>query len=80
MIKLTAKGFGERFKPQGRDFDLCAEGRLLLLSPWPDDISEKSTAGYSEFHDMNDYALALSKMSSTSRMAIMESSSVLYFE
>ncbi len=77
VIKLTAKGFGDRFKPQGKDFDLCAEGRLLLLSPWPDDISGKSTAGYTEFHDMNDYALAISEMPSTSRMAIMESSSVL---
>ncbi len=77
VIKLTEKGFGERFKPQGKDFDLCAEGRLLLLAPWPEDISGKSTAGYTEFHDMNDYALAISKMPSSSRMSIIEASSVL---
>ncbi len=77
VIKLTEKGYGERFKPQGKDFDLCVEGRLLLLAPWPEDISGKSTAGYKEFHDMNDYALAISRMPSTSRMAIIEASSVL---
>lgn len=77
VIKLTEEGFGERFKPQGKDFDLCVEGRLLLLAPWPENISGKSTAGYTEFHDMNDYALAISRMPSTSRMAIMETSAVL---
>lgn len=77
VIKLTEKGFGERFKPQGKDFELCAEGRLLLLAPWPNNIAGKSTAGYAEFHDMNDYALAISRMPSISRMAIMEASVVL---
>lgn len=36
IIRLQTEGFTERFKPSGREFALCAEGRLLLLSPWPD--------------------------------------------
>ena len=31
MIKIVEHGFWERFKPQGDLFDLCAEGRLLLI-------------------------------------------------
>lgn len=33
IIMLTNEPFGERFKPAGRLFDLCAQGRLLLLNP-----------------------------------------------
>ena len=76
VIKLTDKGFRERFKPQGKEFDLCAQGRLLLLAPWPEKTSEKSTAGYTEFHDMNDFALAISKISATTRMAIINASTL----
>ncbi len=80
VIKLTEKGFGERFKPQGKNFDLCAEGRLLLLAPWPDNITRKSTAGYTEFHDMNDFGSSIAKMTYTSRMAIMNATSLFHFK
>ena len=77
IIKLRDKGFADRFKPQGKEFELCTEGRLLLLTPWPEDISGKSTAGYTEFHDMNDMALAISKLPAETRMAIIKASSSL---
>lgn len=32
IIRVSLSGFGERFKPSGREFELCAEGRLLLLA------------------------------------------------
>lgn len=32
VIKITDRGFGERWKPAGKDFDLCAEGRLLVMA------------------------------------------------
>lgn len=40
VITLKAEGMPERFKPQGLEFRLCLEGRLLLLAPltsttWP---------------------------------------------
>lgn len=34
LIHFTRDPIGERFKPAGRYFDLCAEGRLLLISTY----------------------------------------------
>lgn len=33
VIQVVMNGFSERFKPSGRDFNLCLEGRLLLVAP-----------------------------------------------
>ena len=33
LILITNRPFGEREKPSGRDFDLCAQGRLLIIAP-----------------------------------------------
>ncbi len=35
LIVISQQAVGERFKPSGSEFDLCAQGRLLLLFPWP---------------------------------------------
>ena len=35
LILITANGLGSYSKPGGEYFDACAEGRLLILSPWP---------------------------------------------
>lgn len=35
IIHLVENGFDDLYKPSGQDFDSCAEGRLLLLAPWP---------------------------------------------
>lgn len=68
LIKLTDCGFEDRFKPSGKDFDLCAAGLLLLLAPWPENIGRRSTSGYTEFHQMNDLALAISTLPATQRL------------
>lgn len=68
LIRLTDCGFEDRFKPCGQDFDLCSERRLLLLAPWPDNVGCKSTSGYTEFHQMNDLALAIAGLPSTDRL------------
>jgi len=34
IVQLLPDGMGRYYKPGGRDFDLCAEGRMLLLSPF----------------------------------------------
>jgi hypothetical protein len=34
LVKLLDNGFAPYYKPQGQDFDACAEGRLLLLTPY----------------------------------------------
>lgn len=37
VIIMKPDGFPEYFKPKGRYFDLCNEGRLLILSSFPDE-------------------------------------------
>ena len=34
VINLMENGFPPLYKPIGEDFDACAEGRLLQISPW----------------------------------------------
>lgn len=34
VIWLMEKGFEPLYKPHGRAFDACVEGRLLMVSPW----------------------------------------------
>ena len=34
IVQLLAEAMGRYYKPSGRDFDLCAEGHMLLLSPF----------------------------------------------
>ncbi len=33
IIRIVENGFPERYKPQGKEFALCSEGRLLLIAP-----------------------------------------------
>lgn len=33
IIKIIPNGLSERFKPMGKDFKLCCEGRLLIIAP-----------------------------------------------
>lgn len=33
LILMEQNGFGPRYKPTGQYFDLCAEGRLLMIAP-----------------------------------------------
>lgn len=41
FIFLTDNGFREYYKPSDALFDACAEGRVLILSPWPYDASKR---------------------------------------
>lgn len=34
VVQLIPDGMGAYYKPGGRDFDVCAEGRMLVLSPF----------------------------------------------
>ncbi|MDE6693894.1 MAG: hypothetical protein K2K05_10965, partial [Muribaculaceae bacterium] len=69
VILLRDLSFDKRFKPQGELFDLCAEGHLLMLSPWPDNLSRRSNAGFTEFHQMNDFAAQIASISPSERLA-----------
>lgn len=35
MIILIENGFAPMQKPSGRQFEACAQGRLLIIAPWP---------------------------------------------
>ncbi|MDE6273054.1 MAG: hypothetical protein K2M31_08630 [Muribaculaceae bacterium] len=72
VIKLTDRPLTNRTKPTGKLFDLCIEGRLLLIAPWAarDDKPQKS--GYKEFHNMNDMAKEIAEMPAEIRMKILE--------
>ncbi len=59
LVILRNEGFEERFKPYGREFDLCSEGRLLLLAPWPDQLN-RSTVTRAQALSMNAQAVCLS--------------------
>jgi hypothetical protein len=36
VILMKSGGFPDGYKPSGRYYDLCAQGRLLILKPYPD--------------------------------------------
>lgn len=53
-------------------FGACskASSRLLLLAPWPENVGRKSTSGYTEFHQMNDLALAIASLPHSERLLL----------
>lgn len=55
IIVIRNEGFEKRFKPHGREFDLCAQGRLLLLAPWRDKL-RRSKVSRAESLYMNSLA------------------------
>lgn len=55
IIHILPNGFPERFKPSGREFDLCAAGRLLLIAPVEYD-TRKTVVSREECLAMNELA------------------------
>ena len=41
LICLTDNGFRDYYKPSDALFDACAEGRILILSPWQYDAGKR---------------------------------------
>ncbi len=68
-IRICENGFSERFAPSGREFDLMAEGRLLLIAPKVHD-TRKQTMTYTHAQQMN--ALAAKIAEGASRLLIVE--------
>lgn len=59
IILISRDQIGERFKPSGFHFDLCARGRLLIVSTFRS--GQNSKLGRGEALEMNQLAEALSK-------------------
>lgn len=58
-IALAMQGFGDRWHPCREEERLCAEGRLLFLSPYPPQDAKLSRADmYHRAHELVDWALA----------------------
>lgn len=55
VIKIADRGFSERWKPAGKDFDLCAEGRLLVIVESGTDTWRRQIT-YDRAHHLNDVA------------------------
>jgi len=69
LIILRNEGFEERFKPLGNEFSLCADGRLLLLAPWPQDLN-RATVTRRQALAMNSLAEKLAELPHTCPMTL----------
>lgn len=67
VIHLCKDGFPPLYKPAGKDFDACAEGALLQLSPHPEYFYDKSDIKRGQCLDLNDWAQAIASMPTTPR-------------
>ena len=65
VVQLLAEGMGRYYKPGGADFDLCAYGRLLQLSPFaPREAgSARESYGKARFEWLNLAAKAMGDLS-----------------
>lgn len=68
VIILLENGFGERFKPSGQYFDLCAEGRLLLIAP-KEHTNRRETITRGQALRMNDLAVAVASGNFTASLS-----------
>lgn len=60
IILITHEAFGERFKPAKHNFDLCSQGRLLIISLG---LPTKTTLTYSICNTMNELAKTIANIS-----------------
>lgn len=76
IVQLLPEGMGRYYKPGGGDFDLCAEGRMLVLSPFapPRIRAEREHYGKARFEWLNlaaramgDLAIGFSRTQLTSK-------------
>lgn len=66
LIVLLENGFAPMYKPPGRYFDACANGRLLMLAPFPHH-REKRTITREQCLTLNEWAKAILETSNEER-------------
>ena len=69
MIHLQSAPIGQYWKPERSRFEACANGSLLILAPWPDDMPE-FTSDYDRFHYLNRLAEAICAVGHTTDVAV----------
>lgn len=60
IVHLRAEGFAPKWKPSGCDFDLCTQGRLLVIAP-VDSTGRKVTMSRSTAEELNFLATELAE-------------------
>lgn len=61
LIVILENGFSPKYKPPGQYFDACADGRLLMLAPWPYH-TEKRKITRQQCNQLNDMAAEISSV------------------
>ena len=69
MIHLQSAPIGQYWKPERSRFEACAQGTLLILAPWPDDMPEFES-DYARFHYLNRLAENICAVSHTTEVAV----------
>lgn len=58
------RAIGRYWKPEGRRFDACSQGSLLILAPW----HTEGTSDYAIFHNMNTLAEEICRFEGEARI------------
>lgn len=69
LIHLQADPIGRYWKPERSRFEACAFGSLLILAPWPEEMST-FTSDYGRFHYLNRLAETVCAVSHTTNVAV----------
>ena len=69
MIHLQSAPIGQYWKPERSRFEACAQGSLLILAPWPDDMPEFESE-YARFHYLNHLAEAICAVEGNTEVAV----------
>ena len=69
MIHLQSAPIEQYWKPERSRFEACANGSLLILAPWPDDMPEFES-DYARFHYLNRLAEAICAVGHTTEVAV----------
>ena len=69
MIHLQSAPIGQYWKPERSRFEACAQGSLLILAPWPDDMPEFES-DYGRFHYLNRLAETICAVEGKTEVAV----------
>ncbi len=69
LIHLQINPIGRYWKPERSRFEACANGSLLILAPWPEDLPA-FTCDYERFHYLNHLAEKVCAIGHTTEVAV----------
>ena len=69
LIHVQADPIGQYWKPERSRFEACANGSLLVLAPWPEDMPSFAS-DYERFHYLNHLAETVCAISHSTSVAV----------